>query len=248
MNARIVSRLALSSLALLAAGTAAALPRVITSPVERVFVPLGFDDNDAVEVVLHGHFPSSCYKTGDVSATVDEATRTVTIEATSYLYDGARCASMMVPFTQTAQLGLVKVGTYTVVVDDQPLATAPSLVVAAATTDAPDDYLYAPVSEVGLASGPAGVRTLRLAGEYPLMLVGCMSLSAVRTWLSPGGTLVALPIAELLDDAACAAGGVGRSFDVTTEIPDALPDGEYLIHVRSLSGSSLNRVVDLEGP
>ena len=56
-------------------------PALVGAPVEKVFVPLGFDDNDNVEVVVHGHFQSTCFKVGPSTATVDAAAKTVTINA-----------------------------------------------------------------------------------------------------------------------------------------------------------------------
>src|SRR4051812_23862670 len=80
----------------LASGSA---PRLVRAPVEKVYAPFGFDDNDNSEVVIHGHFPNTCYKTGPATALVDSNAKTITIDAQSYLYGGV-CAQMVVPYIQ----------------------------------------------------------------------------------------------------------------------------------------------------
>ncbi len=57
---------AMTLFACLAASAAAhgaprSVPKLVVAPVDNVFVPAGFDDNDNVEVVLQGYFANSCY-------------------------------------------------------------------------------------------------------------------------------------------------------------------------------------------
>ena len=33
---------------------------LVQAPIDKVFVPLGFDDNDKVELIIHGQFPNTC--------------------------------------------------------------------------------------------------------------------------------------------------------------------------------------------
>ena len=88
---------------------------LVPAPIEKVFVPLGFDDNDKVEVIVHGEFPSSCYKMGPAGATVDAVGKKIVINAQAYYYPGAVCISMMVPFIKSVELpGLMAPGVYEV--------------------------------------------------------------------------------------------------------------------------------------
>ncbi|MCX6111297.1 MAG: hypothetical protein NTZ90_17005 [Proteobacteria bacterium] len=147
-------RLALLMLSLpFTAGIAMAAegPRLVNAPVERVFVPFGFDDNDNVEVVLHGHFANTCYKIGPANAKVDEAAKTVTIEAQSYLYPGA-CTQALISFSQSIKLGVVKQGDYKIIVKDAPQAKSALLKVAAAATGDADEVYYAPIDTIALNS------------------------------------------------------------------------------------------------
>jgi len=227
----------------LALADAAEPPTLVPSPVEKVFVALGFDDNDDIELMIHGHFPNTCYKVGPISATLNTGTGAVEISAQSYRYHGG-CAQLIVNFTQSVKVGLLRQGSYYINVNGQDgLQTAP-LVVAQAATASPDDYLYAPVAEASLDEAEDGSYAVTIKGEYPYMLVGCMVLREVRTYVSPGNTIVVLPIAELVEGEACDAQAATHKFAVSKAM-GALPQGEYLIHVRVLEGNSLNRFVEL---
>lgn len=218
-------------------------PSQVTAPVAKVFVPQGFDDNDNVEVVVHGHFPSTCYKTGPASASLDEATGVITLDVKAYQYRGAMCAQVLVPFTQSIKVGTLASGTYRVEVLDRPTATIPALVVGQATTSGADDHFYAPVAQVSLEADASGQYVLNAEGEYPFFFVGCMVIRELRTYLSPGNTLVVLPISELVDGPECAPQAMSKKFSVSTPV-GALAADEYLIHVRVLNGESVNRFVD----
>lgn len=224
-----------------------AQPELVTSPVVRVFVPQGFDGNDNVEVTVHGEFPNTCYKTGPVSASVDYATQTVTVEATAYLYSSLMCAQMIVPFTESVSLGTVRPGTYRVIVKDRPAAETTDLVVGRPTTDSPDDYLYAPVDAASIVTGADGSQSVVITGHYPYTFVGCMVVGSVRVQQTPGNVVVVQPIAKLTDGDACLPQAHTKLFVISTPLTSALSVGDHLVHVRVLSGRSLNQLVVIEG-
>lgn len=222
-------------------------PVQVESPVNKVFVPLGFDDNDDAEVVLRGDFTNSCYKVGPATATVNAETRTVTIDAKSWYYQGASCAQMLVPFIQPVKLGIVPTGEYKIVVNGQDRIDATALQVTRATSRSADDYLYAPVAQVEVKKDDAGRKQLSLSGEYPYMFVGCMKIVEVRAKVTPGNVLVVQPIAEtFMDDADCQGQEVSKAFKITQEADSLVEDAEYLAHVRALSGQSVNRLINLK--
>ncbi len=229
------------------AATPAKQPEIVDSPVEKIFVPHGFDDNDVAEVILQGHFPNTCFKTGTAEAAVDPITGSVTITAKAYRYRGTGCAQVLVPFTQSVKLGLLAGGRFKVQVAGHPeLASAP-LVVATSHAATPDDFLYAPVSQVTVEAPADGQAVVRVQGEYPYMFIGCMAIREVRTYMSPGNTLVVMPIAEILADGpACEAQRDIKEFDVAAPVATPLGEG-YMIHVRVLNGNALNRFVEWHG-
>lgn len=221
-------------------------PRLVTAPVERIFVPLGFDNNDNVEIILHGHYPSACYKLGPALYEIDEATRQVKIEALAYQYNGD-CAEISIPFMQTISVGIVKEGDYTVSVKDRPYVAEKSLFVTEATTSLPDDYLYAPVSTVEVVNLPTLKKAIRLTGEFPRLGRGCMVLKEVRVNVTSDNVIIVLPIAEVETAAAvCSSEEYSTKFDVQKVIPGELWPEDYLIHVRVAAGGAINRFFTME--
>jgi hypothetical protein len=215
-------------------------PRVVALQAEKLYVPNGFDSNDNVEVVVHGHLPSTCYKVQDVSVERDDATGTITVQPLVFRYRGP-CLQMLIPFTTPAKLGLLKPGKYTVKQKRSGGATDATLTVRAAVTESPDDFLYAPVDNVKLSAlqEEAGAYKLTIEGNFPYMFVGCMRMQKVVTDVQ-GEILVVQPVAEIVDGPECSDRRPDNSYSYETVVRGALTD-ELLVHVRSLNGESFNR-------
>lgn len=217
---------------------------LIPSPVDQMFVPLGFDDNDNVEVVVHGTFRNSCYKTGPVDVSVDSEKNIVRVYPQSYEYKNVICAMMMVPFTQTIKLGILPVGKYQVIVANNTETPSQELVVRPRFTDSPDDFLYAPVEQAQLVYGSTpSEHAVEIRGRYPMTLVGCAIVTDVRVMPTPGNVLLVLPIMQLLSSSTeCKARGWTPKFSFKQTIPAQLTDGDYLMHVRVLNGNAYNKL------
>src|SRR4051812_6946852 len=89
-----------------------AKPVEVAAPVDKIFIPSGFDDNDNVEVVLHGNFPDGCYSVGEATAKVDQANRVITVHATSLIKPEEYCVQSLTPFIQSVPLGNLAEGTW----------------------------------------------------------------------------------------------------------------------------------------
>lgn len=219
-------------------------PQLVRAPVDRAFVPLGFDDNDNSEVVIYGHFHNTCYKTGPVTATIDDANQQINIDAKAYLYTGGSCGQIVFPFTQSVKLGTVKVGTYKINIVETPQAdTSTPLVVVKATSPNPDDYLYATADAADVVKDANGNDMLRLEGTWPYTLIGCMRMKQVMVKQTPGNVVVVQPVAELkTSDADCTDQLQTHKYSIDTPLAQNLSVGDYLLHVRVLNGNSINRV------
>lgn len=219
-------------------------PQIIISPVDKGFVPLGFDDNDNAEVIVHGEFPDACYKTGPVSVTIDSGSKTITVDARSYRYSGT-CAQVQTPFIQVAKIGLLPKGDYKVVVFDRPQVEMSYLNVKESNRSGPDDFLYAPVETISLETTADGQKYFKVEGTFPYMFIGCMLMSEVRVQRTPGEVLIVLPIARITnDESECATQDPSHHFEVLAPLPD-VESGEYLAHVRVLAGNSVNRLFSI---
>ena len=219
---------------------------LVSAPVEKVFVPQGFDDNDKVEVIVHGHFSSSCYKMGPVTATINRESRQIIVRAEAYFYQGAVCVQMMIPFIKSVELpGQLSTGVYSIEVAQSPDLKPAALSVGRSTSPDPDDYLYAGVNSVELTRGLPGQSEIVLRGEHPYLLQGCVKFTSVRTYMSSTNVLVVQPITEIVSGDQCPEGASDHHFEERVDVP-ALSTGEYLIHVRALDGNSLNHFVRID--
>lgn len=225
----------------------ASAPKEVEAPVDRIFVPAGFDDNDNVEVVVHGDFMNSCYRVGRSGAKINLEKKVIEVWATALDYAPENgfeelCLQVTSPFIQTVKLGLLPEGDYDVVLDT-PMAkeVSASLTVVKRKTEAPDDYLYAPVSNAYIDSNVASEKqALVLQGTFPVWFIGCQVMKEVRTYRSAGDVLVVQPITEIVDDARCDEAPANGGFVYRKGLSEPFQE-EGLLHVRVMNGDSLNR-------
>ena len=218
-------------------------PKIVVQAPENVFVPMGFDDNDNSQIILFANMPDTCHKAGPVRYRIDEAKRTIFIRNEILYYSGCWCADVQVPYTQTVNVGLLNSGEYKVAVETstgtfKKMADIP---IAAATTAAPDDSLYAPVEQVIFAKGKESV------GNGEVILTGtfrssCMQLKDVRLNYRQNHVIEVLPIVEMAASGGCTE--ELRPFTARIKIKDSV-GGRALLHVRSLSGQAINQVIEL---
>jgi hypothetical protein len=211
------------------------VPREVVSPIEKVFAPNGFDNNDHVQVIVSGTYPNACYKVARTGFSIDPNTRQIKVWASSYEYSQNQpfCAQMRVPFTQVVDIGLLKEGQYEIHVMEPSAKQA--IQIHKATVESPDEALYAPVTSV-----VAKTQSVVLSGEFPRLLTGCMKITHIGTDVDPGDVLVLRPEAEIFPEEECL--GVETKFSVEAGLPYPI-NRETLIHTRVTNGSSLNLVV-----
>ncbi len=217
-------------------------PFEVPSPVTKIFIPKGFDDNDNVEIILKGEFPNSCYHVGRAGAEVDQEKMHISVWATSYAYLGSQnCLQVVTPFIQEISTGILKKGEYTVSFryDDE---VKENLSVAPRTTESPEDFLYAPVVNARLNVDASGKQSLTLQGNYPYMFMGCMVMREVRASRNASDVLVVQPITEIVNNEECLKQPGDKAFEITTGLSEPFTN-EGLIHVRVLNGDAINRLV-----
>lgn len=206
----------------------------------EVFVPVGFDDNDNTQVVLDGIFPNTCYKVSEPSVEVDKTNKKIQIVDKALYHKGSVCLYMLVPYFKTVNLGVLPEAQYDVEIRDASgrFVKAASVNVAKATTSNPDDYLYAPVEEVVVDQSGAAPKLI-LRGNFTQ---SCLRVKEVKVSFhkDPNNVMVVQPIAEE-DGSVCKE--VSKPFVERIELDEAL-SGKTLIHVRSLNGQALNRMIN----
>ncbi len=214
---------------------------VIDYAPSTVFTPVGFDSNDNVQVVLDGTYPNTCYKVSEPSVKVDKAAGRVDVYDKALYYKGAICLYMLVPYYKTVNLGVLPEGQYNVFVHDknQGEIKAGSIGVSKATVATADDHLYAPVDEAIMdQTGPEPVLTLK--GTFSQ---SCLRIKDVKvlSFTSPNSMIEVLPIAEE-DGTVCRS--AEKAFSTQVVVKNA-PAGRTLLHIRSLNGAAINRVLNM---
>jgi hypothetical protein len=226
------------------ASAQSAEPIVMDAPVEAIFVPSGFDDNDNVEVVLHGTFPDACHRVSHATAEVDVEKGRITLYARAVVDPDEYCVQSLTPYIHPVALGKLDEGAWQVVYAKNP-EIMESLYVARRQTESPDDYLFAPVENAYIQVNPeSGKQVLKLEGHFPHYLIGCMVIRDVRVVRDPEDVLMVRPIAELVNTDVCTAQPADRSYEYTVGLPEPF-QGEGLLHVRTLHGTSLNRFINI---
>ncbi|MEZ4742370.1 MAG: hypothetical protein R3B45_07980 [Bdellovibrionota bacterium] len=214
-------------------------PEETLAPVERVFVPSGFDDNDVSEVVVQGVFPNSCYRTWRNGYTIDESSRTITVWVTAYMHKSLLCAQVMTPYIVPVKLGILKVGSYEVKALGLS-GESPSLKIKERTVESPDDFLYAPVEGANVESDENGRQYLQIFGRFPLLKRGCLKIEEVVQEDVENDVLVVLPVMKELYGDAC--NDATDAFNLKVGLKAHL-EGDKLLHVRSINGNSYNRFI-----
>ena len=223
-------------------------PATVDVAPDRVFTPLGFDDNDNAQIVLDGSLPDTCYKLGPTRIRVDHEAHKIFLRQQAFYYPGGWCAEVRIPYVQTVDLGILKSGQYDIQVEQegQKAKSFASLPVAIATTSSPDDFLYAPITEAHLERAPVGMdaskppfTTLVLNGYFTS---SCMVFQRVKMNVRTNNVIEVLPIVNMERATNCAQ--VTNEFSIQVSLKE-IPTGRYLIHVRSLNGQSINRIVEL---
>ncbi|MEQ1663975.1 MAG: hypothetical protein ABL927_01210 [Bdellovibrionales bacterium] len=212
-------------------------PEQVSVPLENAYIPGGFDSNDRAQVVVEGHFPNTCYRQGPYTKILDAKSNELSINQTAFKYKGM-CLMMLVPFTETVQVGIMGANNYKVkdAISQKELGTLP---VSLAKNSGPDDHLYASVSDAYVGVIDGSDRVIILQGEFP---GDCWRLKEKKVIQDGKNVLVVLPIIEKFRNDKC--NDVRIPFISTAALP-TVNAGRFLLHVRSLNGAAINKLVDL---
>ena len=214
-------------------------PKTVEAALTKAYIPMGFDDNDRVQIAVAGTFKNTCYKVGPHALIVDAENKTITVQQQAYLYGGV-CLQMFVPFSEIIDVGIVPSGDYKVL-DSKSGATLANLKVDRGNNPGPDDFLYAPVTDAYIVNGGENQKhILALAGSFGDR---CSDFQDITVHVKDD-VIVVQPIVTRAADVSCAPEKV--RFLKTIELDSNIAHGMYMLHVRSLNGQAINKLVDLE--
>lgn len=225
---------------------------LVELPLERAFVPeTGFDDNDRVEIVVHGRLPNGCYKLGQSAVRQLDGGEDLSIEQYAVKSEEGVCApgatlpapmAFEIPFTKVIEIGQLRAGNYRVHYGAiRGGVQMRKLNVSHAPAPTPDTLPYAAVTTLVVSDiFPAGSDVkVTLTG---LLNSNCTELAKNVITQKSKDVIVLLPTLKVNDDIECKSAEV--PFAKIIEL-GKLPVGQYLIYVRSMDGSSLSHVIQV---
>ncbi len=204
-------------------------------PVRHIYAPLGFDSNDNAQVVVTGYLPNLCYKAPSTTSSVTAGHVDIKLNA---LRDPAihLCTEMVVPVMEVVSIGVLDQGKYLVDANTgTPSTKQTDLLVKESSSSAVDDFVYANVESVERVDG---TRKVLLKGRNPS---DCYVLDEVSIISNQKDTFAFLPKLKKISD-TCSKNMVPFSYPV--EVPNTLSGDEFLLHVRVMSGKSVNALFD----
>lgn len=225
---------------------------VIEIPVETALAPAqGYDDNDNVVLVLHGYLPNACYTLGKYKIEKVPGSKTLRIRQYALRDNQAICAegatlpdhlAMMVPFTSEVSIGQLPIGDYEFEFKSAESGSGKRRInVAKAEVQTVDSLPYAAVSKA-LASD-----VVNGGDEVKVTLSGilnstCTELNPEIRVIRGEDVSIVLPTVQVKTGVICAQ--YVRPFQTELNLGKLTP-GHHLIHVRSMSGKSVNHVIEV---
>lgn len=199
----------------------------------RSYVPQGFDDNDNATLVVEGYLPSECYRIGFLEKKVEG--NQIILNQKTYFYKMDGCARRATHFKQDIFLGILPEGTYQIV-DKNSNEVLDILPIKKANKLTPDDLPYANVLDVNYTEENSNP-TANLELELPN---SCWEVDEVRVEKESNDVVTVLPIIKHTGNNICAQAVVHvvKKVDLSS-----LERGKYLLHVRSVSGKAVTKLI-----
>ncbi|MFZ4714823.1 MAG: hypothetical protein ACOYL6_13985 [Bacteriovoracaceae bacterium] len=212
--------------------------KMIWAPLDHLYVPKGFDNNDSVEVVVSGYFPTPCYSRNTVN--VDVKKDVVTIKVTALISDEKFkwCPEMVVPYTETVSVGNLQGGTYKILVNNESANfLSDEITIQESASNAINDHVYAAVNQIERKES---------SNEFVLKTVqysDCYALDRIEYFDNGKDTVSILPIMKKVKK-LCPFKGSLVEYPVKVDFANMKVD-KALLHIRTIDGKSVNSIVDL---
>jgi hypothetical protein len=218
----------------------AILPDVVEAPIDHVFVPHGFDNNDHVEVIVTGKFPNPCYVKNKYDVKISNDV--IEIDITSLSMDDpayTKCEPLKIPFTEVVNIGNLQGGDYKIIVNKGgAYEQKDAISVATASSDSVDDNIYAMVDyvETGFTGGSSGDAILVAQSPSP-----CLVLDRVAYLSNEKDTLSVLPIMKKVSS-NCPEKSQRLEIPIKFD-PSKFKFEHILLFVRTIEGRSVNSII-----
>jgi hypothetical protein len=218
--------------------------------ISNVFIPpSGFDDNDQVVAMVQGTFLDGCSKKG--STIVERSGTFIRIRQEMIRAVLGACSNpetmpdylkIPVPFTSEVDLGLLEAGTYTIEFLTESGVQTRTFLIEQAQVTSIDSRPYAAVTQFDVPDllGADESLVVKLKG---VLNSTCTDIEASDIKIEQfNDVVVILPVLKLRSDIRCLRSRI--PFELNINLGRLLP-GHHMIHVRSLDGHGLSRVIEV---
>lgn len=218
--------------------------------IEEAFVaPKGYDTNDNIEIIIDGKLPNACFEIYKSKVSIDQEKKEIILKQLVKVKNITECQAthqnhQQVPmwpiqFTNRLELGNLKAGTYAVKYNSGSQVLTKHFEVAQTVATGIDDFLYAPVSNAFI---PELIYTTDSA---EVILTGiltntCMNFNGEVEVQRMGKVFIVLPKMSLNTFTQCMA--IQIPLQSIVSLGPIKKEGRYLVHVRSTTGRSVNKV------
>lgn len=214
-------------------------PEVVPSPIDHLFVPKGFDNNDNVEIVVTGKYPNPCYIRNNSTVEVQDNKVLVTVTALRRDSDEG-CDPMAVPFSEAITIGNLQAGPYEIVVNGgTTYEQMEPLTVDVSPSTGVDEHLYAIVDyiELGFTGGLSGDAVIMARSPSD-----CVVFDRVEYLTNGKDTLSVLPIMKKVSENCTEK---IKRFEIPIRFhPRTFAHKDLLLFVRSIEGKSIHTIIN----
>ncbi len=207
-------------------------------PVQKVYTPEGFNSNENSQIVVTGTLPNLCHKSPLVKKQITD--KEIKIELTSLSYDvtNTYCPEAILPFEKTIDLGELEEGNYNVVINEgtQVQQEEKLIVESADPVNGNENLIYANITDIQISEDDP--TAIRLKAYNPST---CFEIDEIKINSDQNGTYTVSPILKQRDE-FCAYKMV--PFDIDIKLPIQEGDENILLHVKTMDGDSINRIIN----
>ncbi len=199
-------------------------------PIEEVFIPKGFDNNDHVELVVSSNFPDSCYKDFETRSQIDG--RKIFLKIMAQKTNDQFCAQALIPIMDTISLGVLDSGEYEV---KSSSGFESRFFIEESSSSAIDESLYMNVDYVEKMKNEENKIFLR--GYNPS---DCYEFDEAEIVSNSENTLSILPKMKQISE-FCPMKFTPFSIEVRIpEYEEFTGRDKILLHIRSMNGNAVN--------
>ncbi|MCB9059926.1 MAG: hypothetical protein H6622_00205 [Halobacteriovoraceae bacterium] len=203
-----------------------------------IYVPLGYDANDKIEIVVEAMLPNLCFEAPETKVKVEGDKIAIDLKAKHFIPRNIymNCAEMNVLIPQTVDVGTLSQGDYKISLNESQKRLPnenimqDSLHVDETKSDGIDNNLYANVEYIDKIPGS---RTVYLKGNNPSP---CYELDTIEYFNNGNNTYSVLPILKQVSE-VCPQ--VVEPFSYEFTVPEDLKTDRVMIHVRAWGGESV---------